>query len=77
MTALARIMPNRASPLSINALAKEDAPPMEAENIAMKAAFNMRNAASPPINPDASVPSSLIGPHPPAPGRVDCKALTI
>ena len=50
---------------------------MEAESMEVKAAFNIRNAARPPINPEASVPSSLIGPHPPAPGNEDCSALTI
>ena len=33
MAALARIMPKSASPLSIRALANEDAPPIEAESI--------------------------------------------
>ena len=77
MAALARIMPKSASPHSMSALANEDAPPIEADNMVVNAALSIRNAANPPINPDAKVPSSLIGPQPPAPGREDCNALTI
>ncbi len=61
---------------SSNAFANEEDPPSEADTMEANAAFNIRRAANPPIKPEASVPNSVIGPHPPVPGNEDCRALT-